>query len=619
MENSKFIRIPAFLKNFRSWWHFDSKAGGFTQNAAPLTAAYSLLVAAFFLYLIPGLWIGSPVMGSDEYAFFAHGKFFTRRPELLSLDPYMQRVSNIVYFAILHLWTSLGLGDPTLGVRIIHAFECCLSAFLLYRAFKASCESKYLLLGLAGTLLLPHACYNFTILPEMEMVLAGALVGYLVIVQLPRRPHMAAFLVGAVTGVALLIKPHAVAILGSAVLAIYAGVYFGVLPRQKYLTVRLLLIVIATAYCFAVVSWRLCNQEWTANPKAFLSMGFYGKYLSQETAFQTMAAKIWSMFKYGSAHFAFLVLVFAPALMEIVRGGKRLLLASLGNGVEEKDRNYSMAILFATIMLVVHVAMTAYFTAGSSALSTGEAMRLHGRYLGPVLIFLPFFYFNFVRNKPESTFVILAPVFAIAILVNQFVVFRLFKIYPWDYPMLYGFFTYPNHYQWTVNGVPNYIGYWLMLAIVLGLVVMLAFKKHGKIILTLLLFAILSAGFYQTMHWMLVHTTTNQELTQYSRAISMMLKDRNMGRGVFISDERFGSMSYVLYGLANSPKVIVREPASRIEETDVSGADWVLFGKDYVVGFAYNHAVNVGPFTFFPLKTNVANASNQNDPKAVQP
>jgi len=45
-----------------------------------------------------GSLLGSPIFGSDEYAYFISGKFIDQLNTIYQLDPGLQQVSNILFF-----------------------------------------------------------------------------------------------------------------------------------------------------------------------------------------------------------------------------------------------------------------------------------------------------------------------------------------------------------------------------------------------------------------------------------------------------------------------------------------------------------------------------------------
>jgi hypothetical protein len=239
-------------------------------------------------------------------------------------------------------------------------------------------------------------------------------------------------------------------------------------------------------------------------------------------------------------------------------------------------------------------------------------MRLHGRYLGPVIIFLPFFYFYYVQKHNDAFLKYLLPALSGAVLLSQFVIFPSFKLFPWDYPVLFAFFTSPNHFNWDFHGHTN-LGHWIMLCALLSLFWLGFAKKNAKFVLSALLFIFLAAGLYQTLNWMRVHSKARQELSRYPKAFASLLSDQTMGRGIFVSSER-DLATYVLYGLANSPKVFQRQPKSSITKEDVVGSDWVLLREEYSVDFNYVQMIEAGTFKFYSLQPGVFTAPKKETP-----
>jgi hypothetical protein len=187
-----------------------------------------------------------------------------------------------------------------------------------------------------------------------------------------------------------------------------------------------------------------------------------------------------------------------------------------------------------------------------------------------------------------------------------FWVFKNYKIYPWDNPLLYSFFTFPNHYKWGFDSDLPFVGLWLFFIIMAGNVIAIFYTQWIKRVVGAQIFLVLIVGMYQTTNWLSFHTRANVNLSVSSRGISSLLRDQRAGGGVFISDGRYGSMSYVLYGLANAPKVIVRPEMEEISQTDVQGYDWVLVGKQYAQNFYYSSKLVMDGFTLYLIDSKIS-------------
>ena len=141
----------------------------------------------------------------------------------------------------------------------------------------------------------------------------------------------------------------------------------------------------------------------------------------------------------------------------------------------------------------------------------------------------------------------------------------------------------------------------LLWAILISWVFVIFYKKILKQVLFVQLFVILLVSCVQTYAWVFSHIKANGDLSEYSRAISTMVGKNQFGKGLVVSDGRYGRASYILFGLGNAPKVVIKEPKSMVTTDDVSGASWVLLGSEYVANFEYTDSIAIGQFRLFPL------------------
>jgi len=121
--------------------------------------------------------------------------------------------------------------------------------------------------------------------------------------------------------------------------------------------------------------------------------------------------------------------------------------------------------------------------------------------------------------------------------------------------------------------------------------------------LYLQIFLIAMIGCLQTYGWAYSHTATNRPLSEYASAINTIVGKGKTHEGVLVTDERYGSASYVLFGLASAPKVLDKPPGSSVTKLDVGDASWVLFANEYQAEFDYHDAIKMGRFTLYPLKS----------------
>lgn len=572
--------------------HDHSHGGGKEQLAL-------LLGGAFLVYCLIAVTIGSPILGSDEYAYFISGKFSTGLSELYQRDPMLQRLPNLLFFKLMHL-VSAGAGTAVVPVfRLLHAVEYLLAALLLRQTFVRIVGERPAFWGTAAFLMLPATLYLQTVMPETELVLCAAVLGYLLIVVLPDRPAVAALCSGLLLGSALLVKPHAVAMLAAALLLLIVAFAARVVAGGGMVAARTIALLAGSCWLTTVVVWRLCNGDWTLHPSTLLGLGFYGGYLKTQSSLAGLVDRGIHALQYALAHGSAVAVVFLPALWGT---------ASLLGGrwkTAGRDRGALLAALFVLMMLAVHIAMASYFTVGAAQLKADEGMRLHGRYLGPVLGLLPFVYFFALKQSTEKELRILFALQVGLLLFCAGYLFRSYKLFPWDYPLLFAFFKAPNHYGWQYGGRYALLGPLLLWGLVLSAGVALWRQHLARRVLFGQLFAILVVGCLQTYAWAYGHTRGSRPIARSGQGILALVDDRKPGRGAVVAADRYGTTSYLLFSLANAPRVLERPAGGTVRADDVTGADWVLCEQACLPDFPYAQSLTIGSATLFLINSDI--------------
>lgn len=563
-----------------------------TDNFFLRNPTLNLVTFAFLFYTIVSVLLNSPIFGSDEYAFFISGRFFQKLPEVYNLDPQLQRVSNLLYFKLLNLLSEFAGTNFVPLYKIMHAFAYIFTAQILYRLFCKIFEYKTALWGHAAFLFLPSIVYIHAIMPEIELMLVSSLVAYIFIIYYPVYSKRACISGGFLIGAALLLKPHGLAIFFSAVAFVIFARTLRLSKKRKRSTVFDFLLIASSTYLSYILIWRICADSWSFNPMDAFALNFYGGQLGKANLIQ----KIQNSIMYFSVHTLILTLIFSPAVVWIF--ATLIEAQKLKNRISSESTQRSFAALFVFLTLIINIGMTAWFSAGIIDIP-GETLRLQGRYLSSAIAFLPFIYFYAVSNIRKSDEKAVRYLLLFALLISGFIIFENFRIFPWDYPLLFSFFKSPNHYNWVYETNSNQIGLLLLFYILLSWISMSVFSKHQKSFLSLQLFVILAVGCYQTYNWAFAHVKINNQITRAASVAIDVVKENSFGKGMFISDERYGSASYALFGLANSPRFLERKRKSILIDDDIKGVDWVLVENKYLINFKYYHALNLGPFTLF--------------------
>lgn len=566
-------------------------------DKAPRQQAFLLALAAWaLLLLLRCVTIGGPILASDEYAYNILSHFLGQE-ELFAFDPRLQHIANPLYLAIQHLWTVLDGGNGLLVTRVVHVFEWLASSIILYATFVPLLGVRTARLGAAGMLLLPTSFYTLTVMPETDLVLMATLVGYIAIRWQPIAPLRAAAAAGAISGLALLLKPHAIAWVPAMVaLLVCSGFLY---RREKGIApiVAAALLFLVGWYGGFLFGWRLSFGSWEWNPSAALGLKFYGAYMHKAGESGFWAGNILQILRYVIAHLLVMAMLFLPALAAILAIGRQTLV-----GRNLQAQGLFAAAAFVLFMLVSHLLMVAYFSTSAGDKNAFEALRLHGRYMGSILVFLPFLYFAFVQSADARTARRTAAAGALVCIAFYFFIFRIFKLYPWDYPELFAFFSFPNHYGWGFDG-PSDLGYIAMGLCALGFVVVLIRPSLFRIFMTAQLAFLLALGSVQMQHWLISNMNSNAPNIDMATALGKALSPAQPGDGLLIGEERYGSMSYILFHLGSAPRVLTREAGATISADDVKQASWVVTAANYNIEFPHRNLVRFGALTLYPLRT----------------
>lgn len=567
----------------------------------PLAA---LLLAAFFAYSILSAIIGSPIFGSDEYAYFISGMYLERLEDLHQLDPGLQRISNLLYFKLINAWAFLFGHGFSSSFRTLHIGMFIAAAAIVHKTFKQIIDKSGAIWSVLAFLLLPNSIYIYAVMPETDLMLLAACLGYLLIVIFPIRQNLAVALAGFLLSAALLFKPHATALLAAAIFTVSCAPILGIVEGGRVAAIRLVFILLGTFYISLVILWRLSGQEWTFDPSLALGLNFYGQYLqsSPSQSLVSISTKLLMALHYAVAHLVVIALIFAPVLVWAVLRFVSMVKSRPATG-ESLSPDLSVATLFVLAMLIMHIAMIAWFTAGAASISETEAMRLHGRYLGPVIIFFPVLYFHAIKNLDVKSEKLVKVVVFFSLAACLLYLFRVFKIYPWDYPLLFAFYDANNNYGWGYKGAYSF-GFLLLISLLAIWVIVTLKGAILKKVLFSQIFIILIAGCLQTYNWAINHTRVNSPLVEYAGAINAMLGRGEFGKGVLVSSERYGRTSYILFGLGNSPRVLIKNLGGAVSQDDIGDAGWVLFDGEYKAEFDYPDSILFGFLRFFPIKTN---------------
>lgn len=536
------------------------------------------MLAAFVAFVLLALRIAaveSPIMASDEYAYFVHAEYAQAAAQIERLDPGLQAVENRVYPALYGIWKAISPNHTALAGRIVNALGFVLGAFLLYAVFARVFDRRSALLSAMVYLALPLSFYSTTLLPEVAFQLSIYLVAGVVVLAGPRPRYLFIALAAALCALSYFIKPHAAALILACSAYWFAT---GLLERDATARLRWRR-ALSRAAVFGVLVVLLIVAVGTVLPASTtpgigVMPTFYRGYIEQITDPAFVMANLASVATYVGGHIWVFLVLFTPGLVAIAAAVHGLLRA--GDGAPDTDdpqreRRVWFA-LFLALTLAAFLAMVALFTSSAAMGNDFERDRLHGRYLAGLLPFLLAFSV-WASGRGGSRGV---PLLALVALTSFAMVgSTLFRLFPWDYPDVFGFFS-PATPGWTFDGALRWpslsllaigIGCWLLA---------LRFRSSPW---PYIVFASMwmFAAHVQMGRWQAFQSGQNRPIIAAANAIDTFLGDVPVGSGLIATSDRYGATSTLLMALDTPQYVRTFAAHATLGPADVpEGVHWIV-------------------------------------------
>jgi phosphoglycerol transferase len=527
------------------------------------------------------------VFGGDEYAYLARALFPTALLE--RTDPLLQDLSNHGYLALIRLadagpWR---LQLIHLAGALVHGAGGVFT-FLLARRFL-----DRLLSLLVGVLyfLLPTTGYVSSVMPEPVYAGVFALVAFLAVRRDAALRGHHAFGAGLAIGVLFSIKPHAIAVLvGACAYAGLAGLAGSASPpglsRRAAFALSRVALVVAGFWTAAVLVAGALGGAWSASPRALVG-GLYGDAVGSSVSTSFWAEGLPAVLRYAGGHLTVLLMLFGVPAAVLAAAAARAW-RPRPEGAAERTQLAPGA--FALLVLAAAVAMVSIFTAQVGAANAGEADRLHLRYYSFVLPLVMLAGIVVLRGARSDAAVRWGGVAMLAATAAFLVLAGGYKLYPWDAADVFALYDRTNAY-WTWGRAPG--GYReAALACVFAAGALVIGRPRSAVPALVATWAVvLALGNLSVYRWQRTHVRAVAPLYEEARAFSALVRSRGVGSGVVVGRDRYGTMSYVLAGLANAPHVRVVEASALTADVLPPEASWVVTVGDYSPALAYQSAV----------------------------
>jgi len=545
----------------------------------------------------------TPIYASDEYAYLAAGKFYENRDAVSADDPGIQRISNLLYFRMVQAAFAI-TKDGVALLKFLNVVLYALVGLAFTAATLSMVGSGAACLFLVLYFLLPWSGYLVSIQPETVAYFGIMCAGAAATAAVQLRSRLLCGAAGLLTATICYIKPNAVGIaVGTALFFLFSFRPHTLNGRRAFVQAGALFTYFAGLYAGAVLCPWLLGQPWSWWPS--FASGYYATELGVQSSGAFRLAGF--CLAYVAGHLLVLSLLFPVGVCGLVLALKKnRTQATPSDGDPYVINTLARWLACAGVVSIVFVA---YYSAKIDQGAGFETARLHGRYIGFIFPFLLFFTLQLVcASKPDTRngrpadyrrFVIASILLLCAVVAWELFGRQFFKIYPWDYPELTALYTSENNY-WHATALWNFRFIFLLAAGAAGVLCALARTWARYIAIGYLAFWMIVANRQNTAFQRLT-TQTLGLFTTEARTLAAM-GDLSRRQGVVIGSQRYGRLSYVLFGLAARARVLVRAEGSQISDGELPpGCEWVLCDGNFSPSFTYQSILATEHLSLFLL------------------
>jgi hypothetical protein len=559
----------------------------------PLIILYSLV---FILICFRNYFLKTPIFGGDEYAYFIHALY--SGVDLSEFDPLLQHTNNLVFFRWLNLFLAKGHVEEFFIFKTIHLIEWFLIVFLIYFTFCRSLKKTQLHFSSLLTLFLPSSIYISTLMPDIELTLVVVTVVFLISRMNNKNEFVILTLIAFFSALGILIKPNAIILMCSSLFFILVKGYIVKIKNSLTCTSFYLLFFIFIWFVSLFFLMSVLSNSAFSLSDAF-SLKFYSFAISMPQGGSDLFTKLEQMLKYLFSHLLILFIIFPLSIYFIIQSFIKIVLPN--QYIFNLTKSESYVFLFLIILFIADLFMISIFSVNVSNVSYSESSRLHGRYLLPLIVYMPVLTFYFI-NKIRTTFshIRFFLFFNIAALfLFIYFVKSSYKIYPWDYPELFVFFSEHNFYNWTFSS-PSFLSFYLIIFILLfGFLFSVYRPNFFKFFSIINLCILLIFGNLREFLWAKSHLTNNSNAIFSGQFFNRSIESSNPGDGLFIGNERYGSDAYFLLNFSRSPYIFQLPSGYVVDQSIVKEFKWVVMSNDYVVKFPYKSSLRYNNYGIY--------------------
>lgn len=538
MKKKKIFELQTLFKKLNP---MNSQNDGFILRTNFLLATSAALILAT-IGLLRSITTPAPIYASDEYGYLKQAQMVGESPSVAARDPYLQAINNRLYFKILDVARALS-SDVTAVVRALNliGYYGLLGVGGFLWLLRRGCK---LGAGIFAFLLCAQAFSVFvlSLMPEITYAVIFTVGGWVLVTQIGARPTLAIVLSALIFVLLLYIKPHAVAVVLAFLVFVPAEAFLRRDLPSHLIGKSVLAVGVVMFFVAAINLWLF--QDLSLRPH-FIGVA-YSKCTSWGLKFWMSTDHIGQAVRIASAHSLGIIILFPTLLLLRIRGEKGIFMRGNRSAVLQP------LALFLSLCLIAVISMVIKFSVEVGALDAGEYGRLHGRYVAPLFPLMAWLVAEWSESQSTKVSRHWGLFIYVAAVVGFVLCLKEIRLFPWDYADLFLFFKGQNSY-WPFPQLE-----WVRPAVLCIGVFLLGLCVNKKISVQAVLLAlgmVASIGsLMRVTFWQENHARFQKKLSDAGRALRLAhpkLDDRLM----ILGTERYGSMSYVLYGYDGFPWV----------------------------------------------------------------
>ena len=536
----------------------------------------------------------SPTMGGDEYAYYSGARKLSDISVLKSRDPYLQLTPNLVFLGLGKLFFSISR-NPDMLMKMFNGVAFSISVLLVCIIMYRLTQGRFPFHAPIIISLLPSSAFSAYFMPETLYALIFLSLALVLIFLIPKYDFLAVCVAGILSGALILTKPHGISVFVATLLTILSLVLLPVTLRLAWRRALTLagLFVLSAYVSEILLSWAITTGKLSWDPLLFVG-SIYKGILDESVGILFSSGLFAKIGQNAVGHI--IVLLFICAIpLAYFWGWLRSIFSKTGLSPTFQtieSRRIHILVVFTLLATLVTIAMTVNFAVQVSQYTPSELTRLHGRYYSYVL-FLHLLGYFVLQKKNSPAFIstggvrwwgVTGLIAAVLMLWVQ----RGFIIYPWDYPEIFSLSLWGTFGTRSLN--------WPIIA--LGIIVygLISIKpKLHLVLFPVFILVLFSASNYMTIEWQFAHSDGVEPLAMQGRALRDLIPETERSRGVIIGSDRYGTMSYFLFGFS-SDAWVRSVPEGETINVDMlpPDTDWVILLDNYDLNIPIKSLMSTG-------------------------